>query len=290
MDGQGVRRIALKDKVCIVTGANSGMGLVTATALAGMGAEVVLLCRSQQRGLSARDRIAGDLPNAKVDLITADLGSLGGVRAAAAAFKSKHDRLDVLVNNAGMVADGYSVTDYGVELTFAVNHLGPFLLTNLLLDPLRAAEQGRVVTVASEVHRLAKPDFDEFALKYAYGGYRAYCLSKLANILFTLALAKRLQDTRVTANCLHPGAVGSNFGQSGSALMRAVVRLSRPFLRSSEKGAETAIYLASAVEMAGVSGKYFSDKKIIAPSKTAQDCELAERLWRLSVRLSELES
>jgi len=273
---------------CLVTGANSGMGRVTAAALARQGAEVVALCRSRDKAQATCEAIAAETGRSSLAPLAADLGSQAQIRAVADEFRGRYDRLDVLVNNAGLLAGERTLSEDGIELTFAVNHLGTFLLTRLLREPLERAPAARVVTVASDVHRLARFDPDNLQLERGYGGYKAYCLSKLANILFTFELARRLAGTRVTANCLHPGLVASNFGSGAKPWFRALMSVSRPFLVSPEKGAETAIHLASSPEVEGVTGRYFKNKRIAEPSRAARDEAAARELWAISERLTGL--
>ncbi|MCP5149212.1 MAG: SDR family oxidoreductase [Ectothiorhodospiraceae bacterium] len=273
-------------KTCLVTGANSGMGLVTAEALARTGARVILLCRSLDKAERACETVARSSGNTDVVPLAADLASQRQIRAAAERFKGQFDRLDVLVNNAGMLAADRTLTEDGIESTFAVNHLGPFLLTNLLREPLERSDAARVVTVASDVHRLARFDPDDLQLERGYGAYKAYCISKLANIMFTFELAKRLASTRVTANCLHPGLVGSSFGRDAKLWFRVLMMVSRPFLVSPEKGAETAIYLATSPEVAAVSGAYFKRCRVASPIPVAHDPAATARLWSISEQLT----
>jgi len=278
---------AMHGKLCMVTGANSGMGKVTALSLARMGAHVVVTCRNQSKAEQTRDEIADASHSNDVTCLWGDLSSQAQVRQLAESFNSKFDTLDVLVNNAGMLDSARTLTEDGIERTFAVNHLACFLLTNLLLDPLRQAGQGRVVTVASDVHRLAKYDPDNLQLEHGYGAYKAYCLSKLANIMFSHELAKRLAGTNVTANCCHPGYVGSNFGSSANLLFRIVMAVSRPFLSSTDKGSRTAIYLATSPQVSGISGEYFEKQKIAKPAASF-DAARTRELWQISARMTGL--
>lgn len=275
----------MKGTTCIVTGANSGIGRVTSTALAKMGAKVLIVCRDPSRGDAAKARIIADSGNSDVELLLADLSSQRQLRELAASILRRHDRVDVLINNAGMLGNERRVTEDGIEQMFAVNHLAPFLLTNLLLDAIRRSPQGRVVTLASEVHRWAKFDPDNLQAERGYGGYKQYCVTKLANVMFTAELARRLQGSRATANCLHPGVVGSNFGSGAAWWMRVGMALGRPFLRTAEKGAETVLYLACSPEVAEQSGKYWMDKKIARSAPEASDVRKTERLWEISTEL-----
>ena len=271
-------------KVCVVTGANSGIGRVAALGLAERGATVVLVCRNEERGGPVLEEIRRSGRGSAV-LLVADLASQRQVRAAAAAFLARFDRLDVLVNNAGVAGWGTRlVTEDGLERTFAVNHLAPFLLTALLLDRLKASAPARVVTVSSAAHRNYALDFDDLQGERRYSAFGAYSRSKLANILFTNELARRLEGSGVTANCLHPGVVATGIFRNLPRWMRMV--FVRPLALSPEKGADTMLYLAAAPEVAGVSGHYFVRRKARRPSRAARDDAAARRLWAASEALT----
>src|SRR5262249_4112739 len=269
-------------KTCIVTGANSGIGKVTAQELARQGARVVLVCRDRGRGESAASDIKRATGNPNVELMLCDLSSQAEIRRFASEFKSTHDRLDVLVNNAGVYLRKRTTTVDGIESTFAVNHLGYFLLTNLLLDLLKRSAPARVISVSSGAHASGHINFEDLQGEQSYGGVRAYCHSKLANILFTRELAKRLAGTGVTANCLHPGAVSTGIFRNLPKLLELIVLA---FTMSPEKGARTSIYLATSPEVEGITGRYFVNCVETAPSREAQDDEVAHRLWLESERL-----
>ncbi len=275
----------MKGKTCVVTGATAGIGKETAVALAAAGARVAIVCRTRDKGERAlaeiRQRSGGD-----VDLFVADLGSQHAVRALAARLTAALPRVDVLVNNAGLILDQRVLTEDGLETTFAVNHIGYFLLSRLLEPKLCASAPARIVNIASGAHRRATIRFDDLVGARAYDGWRAYAQSKLANIVFTYELARRLAGTGVTANCLHPGAVATNFGNAGPALIRLAVRIGRPFLKSPARGAATAIYLASSPEVEGVSGKYFVNRREARSSDESYDPEVAARLWKVSEELT----
>ncbi|MGI8335958.1 SDR family oxidoreductase [Actinomadura scrupuli] len=272
--------------ICVVTGASSGIGKAAARALTRLGATVVLVCRDPARGLAALEEVAVVAgPENPPQLEIADLSSLAEVRELAGRLAAL-DRIDVLVNNAGLTVGERRTTADGLELTFAVNHLAPFLLTTLLVDRLTASAPSRVVTVASRAHHRARLDFDDLQQTRLYSGRRAYANSKLANILFTRELAERLRGSGVTANCLHPGVVATGFAREGGTLDRLGFRLARPFLRSPERGADTVVQLATAPEVAEVSGAYFADRRQITPSAAARDQDSARRLWRLSAELT----
>jgi NAD(P)-dependent dehydrogenase (short-subunit alcohol dehydrogenase family) len=278
----------MQGKICLVTGSTSGIGRVTALELAKMGATVVLACRDKSKGETTRDDIKAQNSNASVDMLLADLSSQQSVRQLARDFTDRYSRLDVLVNNAGGVFLRRSTTVDGLERTFAVNYLAPFLLTNLLLDTLKASAPARVVTVSSGVHQGAIINFNDLQGEKGYRGLRAYGQSKLATILFTHELAKRLQGTNVTANCLHPGMVASNFGQGNGPVLSLLIKLALRTGISPEKGAETSVYLASSPEVEGVTGKYFSNCKEVHSSKESYDDAAGQRLWEISAELTNL--
>ncbi len=274
----------MKGKIVLVTGVTSGIGNVTARELARQGATVVCVARDAARGQAAVDEIRRVTGNEDVDLLTGDLGSQADVRRLASEYlQCCHDRLDVLVNNAGAIQGERWLTVDGIEATFAINHLAYFLLTNLLLDAIVASAPARIVSVASAAHRGCRLDFDD--LQYARRPYvplEVYGASKLANIAWSAELARRLEGKGVTASSLHPGVVSTRFGDSGPGWMRFGVKLVRPFLISSDRGAETSLYLATSPEVEGVTGKYFEKKRAVEPSKTARDPELGRRLWAVS--------
>jgi len=272
----------LSEQVYLVTGANTGIGKETARGLAAQGATVIFLCRSEERAREAMEEIAADTGNNDLHLVLCDLSHQEQIREAAQEITERFDRLDVLVNNAGVYLTDFVLTVDQLEKTWAVNHLGYFLLTNLLLDLLKDSAPARIVNVSSDAHRDASIDFDNLNGEQGYNWYDAYCQSKLANVLFTRELARRLEGTGVTANALHPGVVASDIWKRNSDWISWMVRLATPFFRSTEKGAETVLYLATSPEVEGVSGKYFKDCKEKHPSRTAQDDELARRLWEVS--------
>jgi len=279
---------SMKDRICLITGANSGIGRETALALARMGARVVMVCRDATKGREARQDIAARSANSAVDLMLADLGSMEQVRRLAESFKARYGALHVLVNNAGLILGKRSVTEDGYETTFAVNHLAPFLLTQLLLDTLQTSAPARIINVASVVHLGARINFDDLFQENNYQPMGAYRQSKLANILFTYRLAGLLKNTRVTVNSLHPGIVATNFGNKGSRLYRFFKPFIKPFFINRQKGAETLIYLASSPEVANTTGQYFVKKKSSRSSKISYDVETQNRLWDISARLTQL--
>jgi NAD(P)-dependent dehydrogenase (short-subunit alcohol dehydrogenase family) len=273
-------------KVILVTGANSGIGKVTARELAKAGATIILVCRDRLKGEHAVAEISRETGNRKLDLIIADLSDQHQIREVAANVRMKCSRLDVMINNAGAYNSNRVLTPDGYETTFAVNHLAYFLLTIELLDLLKASAPARIVNVASDAHRSGHLNFDDLHGAQAYSGWKAYAQSKLANIIFTYELARRLSGTNVTVNCMHPGAVASNFFENFRGTFGTLTRLFLPFMRSSEKGAETVIWLASSSEVEGVSGKYYMDCKERRSNPESYGAEVARRLWEVSEQLT----
>ena len=288
-----VRVSDMTGQTVVLTGGNSGIGFETAAALAAMGARVLVTARNADRGRAAVAEIADRTPGAQVQLVVFDLADLSSVRRGAAEILEQAPRLDVLVNNAGLVLSERRVTVDGYEATFATNHLGPFLLTNLLLDRMQASAPARIVNVASTAHNSARKGmpFDDLQSEGRYRAMRVYGQSKLANILFTNELARRLEGTRVTANSLHPGTVRTGYGADGDArgFLSFGLKVSGPFFLSPAKGARTSVYLASSPEVDGVSGHYFVKCKPRTPRKWARDPDAAQRLWQVSEELVGLE-
>lgn len=277
----------LKGKNVLVTGASAGIGKWTAIGLARQGATVVVAARNPTKSAAAIAEIQERSGSEDIHLLLADLGSLAGVRDLARQFDDGFHRLDVLVNNAGVILTDRTETPDGFEATLAVNHLAPFLLTLLLMPKLRSASAARVVTVASRAHVRARLDFDDLHNEKSYRPFEVYGQSKLANILFTRELARRLAGTGITANCLHPGVVRSDFGGDGDmgGLFRFGWRAIQPFLLSPEKGAATSVYLASSPEVENVTGEYFDKCKPSRSSSAARDMAVARRLWEASVEM-----
>jgi NAD(P)-dependent dehydrogenase (short-subunit alcohol dehydrogenase family) len=271
----------MRGKVVLVTGATSGIGAATVRELARQGAAVVAVARNPGRAAALVDRIQAETPGAAAETLLADLSAQADVRRLARQFKERHERLDVLINNAGAIFFRRQESADGVERTFALNHLAYFLLTNLLLDVLRASAPARVVNVASDAHRRGRVDFADLEGRTRYGGWSAYANSKLANLLFTYELARRLEGSGVTANAVHPGVVATGFGAGGwqGLLMRPFFRL---FGLSPEEGARTVVYVATAPELAGVTGKYFIREMEAESIPASHDRAAAERLWRVS--------
>ena len=277
----------MNGKVCVITGANSGIGQVTATELARLGARVVMVCRNRARGEAALAEVKQATGNIQVELMLCDLSSQADIRRFADEFKATHDRLDVLLNNAGVYLRKRETTVAGIEMTFAVNHLAYFLLTNLLLDVLKRSAPSRVVCVSSDAHKHGHINFDDLQGEESYSGVKAYCHSKLANIVFTRELSKRLAGTRVTANCLHPGAVATGIFRALPKPIEAIIKL---LTISPEKGAQTSVYLASSPAVEQVTGKYFVRSAEAQPSTEALDDTIAARLWAVSEQLTSLKA
>jgi NAD(P)-dependent dehydrogenase (short-subunit alcohol dehydrogenase family) len=274
-------------KVCLVTGATSGIGQATAHALARLGATVVILGRNPERSAAAVAQVDQACDNSNTDCLLADLSSQAAIRQMAQQFKERYQRLDVLANNAGAVFMQRQESVDGVEMTFALNHLGYFLLTNLLLDVLQASAPARIVNTSSELHRKAHLDFNDLQNARKYRGMDAYHQSKLANILFTYELARRLEGTGVTANAFSPGLVATNLGMNNRGLSPLMKRLvDRLIGISPQEGAQTGVYLATSPQVAGVTGKYFVKQEAIPSSPESYDEAIAARLWKASAELT----
>ncbi|MBM6383244.1 MULTISPECIES: SDR family oxidoreductase [Paenibacillus] len=272
-------------KTAIVTGANSGMGLATTIQLARQGYRVIMACRSEKRGQQALQEALRESGSTAIELILCDLGSTQSIRHFARSFRERYSTLDVLVNNAGVVMLKRQETSDGFEQSIGINHLGHFLLTLLLIQPLQAAEQGRVVNVSSGAYKAGKIHFDDPHLQKGYNPIKSYAQSKLANVLFTRALSRKVANSRVTVNCLHPGAVGTSIGVDrntgfGTRIMAFIGKL--PFFLSPEEGAQTAIYLATSPEVAEITGRYFYQKKEQKLKAHAVDDAVTERFWTWS--------
>jgi NAD(P)-dependent dehydrogenase (short-subunit alcohol dehydrogenase family) len=276
----------MQGKTVLITGANQGIGKAAAIALGKLGAQLVLVCRNAAKARAAISDIEREGGSKGVELLVGDLTSQADIRRVASQFKAKHDRLDVLLNNAGAFVPSRRTTVDGIEETFALNHLGYFLLTHELLDVLRASAPARIVNVSSDAHRGAKMRWDDLQFKSSrYSAMGAYGQSKLANILFTRELARRLEGSRVTANCLHPGVIASGFGTTYGGAVAAFFKVAHVFMISPEEGARTSIYLASSPEVGGVTGKYFVKCKERRPSRAAEEEGAPARLWEISEEL-----
>ena len=279
----------MQNKVCVVTGANSGIGRVTARALAVQGATLIMVCRNKEKGEDALNEIRYLSGNQNIHFFLADLSSQTEVRHLAAEIKTRFPRIDVLINNAGGINPNLVLTADKIETTFAVNHLAHFLLTDLLLEQVKASPAPRIINVSSQAHQIGFINFDDLGFERKYNPMRAYAQSKLANILFTYEFVRRIGDHQVTVNALHPGAVNTNFGKTLHGIGGIMFRTFGFMMRSPEKGAETLIWLATAPELKGVTGKYFFDRKEIRSSKISYDTRAAKELWDISDRLTGIE-
>ena len=276
-------------RTCLITGATNGIGKETAIELANMGATVVLVARDERKGRAAQSELK-ERTGAESELLLADLASLADVRKLADEYRSRHDKLHVLINNAGAYNSQRVLTKDGYEMTIAVNHLAHFLLTDLLLDVIKASAPARIINVSSGAHSGAKINFDDLQGESGYGvGMGAYGQSKLANVLFTNELAKRLEGANVTVNSLHPGVVRTGFGRNATGIIGGVFAVfqlvGRPFLLTSAQGAETSIYLASSPDVETTTGEYFVKSKSVASNDESNDPEVARRLWDVSEEL-----
>lgn len=280
----GVEFGHMDGKVCLVTGASTGIGLASAMALGQLGATLILTCRDMTRGQEALRQIKAKTPDAKVELILADFASLAEVRRLAAEVKTRCSALDVLINNAGLLAFKYSKTKDGFESTFGVNHLAPFLLTHLLLDHLAAP--ARIVNVASEAHDGRSVDWGNLQGEISYNPREAYGVSKLLNVLFSFELARRLDPAKTTVTVLHPGFIPStNLFRTLPGVAKVVLSLLSPLIKKPDYGARTVVYLATSTAVAGVSGKYYDNCREYEASPQARDAASAGKLWDLSERL-----
>ena len=273
----------LDNKLAIVTGANSGMGLATVAALSDEGAKVIMLCRSEKRGREALLKLL-EKQGRKLELMLCDLGDFASIRSFTAQIKEKYERIDILVNNAGFISLDRQETNDGLERQFGINHVGHFLLTTELLDLMGPGS--RIVNVASGAHKVGKIHFDDINLKHGYNVVKAYSQSKLANVLFTRELARRLADQGITVNCCHPGAVATNMGVSReTGFGKTITRMLKPFFQTPAEGARTAIFLATDASVKDITGAYFYKCKIAKSSKRSQDPELAKKLYEFSEQM-----
>jgi NAD(P)-dependent dehydrogenase (short-subunit alcohol dehydrogenase family) len=276
----------MQGKIVVITGGTSGIGQVAAEKLAGMGARIVLVARSQSRGEAALSRLRDIAPGAKHSIHYGDLSRLAELRRVAKEIAAAEPRIDVLINNAGAVFSQRQVTEDGLELTFATDHLSYFVLTDGLRERLIAAAPSRIINTSSHAHHRGTIDFDNLQYEHDYKSFQAYCRSKLCNVLFTRVLARRLAGTGVIANSLHPGFVKTRIGHEGTGFGAVAFRLMmKIFAITPEKGAETIVYLASSDDVAKTTGLYYYQCKPVEPSKLAQDDAVAERLWEYTDRL-----
>lgn len=280
--------MTMQGKICLITGGTNGIGKSTAHELARMGATVVIVGRNAQKTSQVVEEIRAASDNNTVDSLLADLSSQQEVRRLANEFESKYSHLHVLLNNAGAVFMQRQLSVDGIEMTFALNHLAYFLLTNLLLDKIKTSAPARIINVSSGAHTSGKIEFDNLQGERDYSP-RAYDNSKLANILFTVELARRLEGTGVTVNALHPGFSSTGFGKNNPGFLMKIIRAVVPLIaRSPEKGAETSIYLASSPEVQSITGKYFVDCKAAQPAPQATDSAVAKKLWDISAEMVHL--
>ena len=276
----------MKGKTIVATGATSGIGEVAVLALAGLGARIVFIARDEARGQATLRKLEAKAPGSSHRMHLADLSSMGETRKVGAAIAMSEPRIDVLINNAGAMFADRRVTPEGLELTFALNHMAYFVLTEALREKLIASAPARIVSTSSTAHQGASLDFSDLQSARGYSGFKVYGRSKLANILFTRELARRLAGTGVTANCLHPGFVATRFGHSTGGWTGRVLPFLQAFAISPEKGADTIIHLASSPEVASTTGAYFVKRKVVEPSRAAQDDAAAKRLWEASEKLA----
>ena len=278
----------LKDKICIVTGANSGIGKAIAFELANQGATLIMVCRVKEKAQVAFEEIISRTKNPNVKLMLTDLSSQKEIKELAEKIKSEYPLINILINNAGCMNFGYSETLEGIETTLATNHLAYFLLTNLLLDSLKNGK-ARIINVASEASKDAKINLEDLNLKNSYSSFKSYSQSKLANIIFTYELARRLKNTGVTVNCVHPGIVpNTKLGKGSKLFSNYIASIAPSLLVSPEQAAETPIWLATSSEVEGLNGKYFHNKKEIKSHPVSYDIELGKRLWDISVKMTGL--
>lgn len=285
----------MKNKIVVITGANSGIGKATAEAIAAMGATTVMICRSADKGEQARQDIVRKTQNNQVFLELCDLSSQADIHRFGLVFRQKYPSIDVLINNAGAIFGKRELTHEGVERTFATNHIGYFLLTHYLLDAVKNSEMRRIVNVSSLAHGfvLGGVPWDDLMLeKRRYRQFDAYGISKLFNVFFTRHLSKILAEEQsgVTVNCLHPGTIGSNFGSSGSKFFSWLARLARPLLGSTDSGAKTSVYLATSPDVKHISGEYFSKCKVKRTTRLGQDLQAAKRAWDISMQMTNIKN
>ncbi len=276
----------MEKKICLITGANSGIGFALAKGMAKKNFAVVMLCRNRESGDLAKNKIIQSTGNQHVDLMIADLASQKSIRKFVEDFNAKYEKLDVLFNNAGANFFKRQLTEDGIEMTFAVNYLAPFLMTNLLLPKLRERESGRIITTVGEYHRKAGINFEDINFEKKYNPMKAAGQAILAKVIFTIELARRLKNTNITANCFHPGAVRTNLQKKLPLSWRILTEFMRLFFLSPEKGAEVGIYLATSKETEKVSGKYFNRFKETRASELSYNPEIAQRLWDISEKLT----
>jgi len=281
---------SVKDKTVLVTGASSGIGKATAAGLAALGARVVMGSRTEKRGEKARRAIVRKTGNGAVELVIADLSTTAGVRSLAEAVRSRYGRLDVLVNNAALITGTRRVTAEGFELQFFVNYLAHFYLTHLLLDLLTSSAPARIINVTSTAHSSGTIDFDDLQCEKRYQGYKMYANTKLMDMVFTYELARRLEGTGVTANCVHPGIIHTGILRSYSSVLHLAFQAFGAFFKKPDEGADTPVYLAASPDVSGVTGKYFKYRASLGSSAESNDSGVQRRLWDASAALLGLET
>jgi len=270
----------LKGKIILITGPTSGIGLEVAWALARMDAHIVMACRNAEKGADTRSMIVEETQNKRIDVMLVDISSMQSVREFAEAFLGNYKKLHVLVNNAGAFFMKREITPEGFEKTFATNHLGPFLLTNILLPVITRTPGARIINLASDAHYYGKINLEDLQMKKRYGGFRAYAASRLATHFFTQELSSKLEGTGVTVNSVHPGHAATNIWPETKGLMKLGMKIANRNAISAAEGSLTPVYLASSDEVTGVTGKYFFKKEIKEPSKKCEDMELQKALWK----------
>jgi len=283
-------RVNMAEKVCLVTGGNSGIGKSVALGLAKMGTTVVVVSRNKEKGETAVTDTVEKSGNKNVELIQADMSSQNSIHQLVNEFRARHEKLHLLINNAGVYLTKRSETEDGLESTFAVNHLGPFLLTSLLVDILKASAPSRIVNVTSDAHKGARVNFDDLQGERKFSGWQAYGQSKLAMILYTRGLAKKLEGTGVTVNSAHPGVVRTNFAKNNGGLVMLGFRFLGMFFISPESAAKRILYVATSPDLEGVTGKYFTKMREVKSSQESYDDDSARRLWQISEQLTHLSS
>ncbi len=270
----------MEPKIIVITGANSGIGKITALELAKTGATIVMACRNEAKAIIAMQEIKSIVPTAILEFVHLDLANLESVRNAAAIINSKFTHLDVLINNAGLYIPNLEFSTDGFELTMASNHLGHFLFTGLLIQLILKSKQGRIIHLSSDAHKMGKINFETWLKPSKYSAFKVYGDSKLANIYFSNILAKKLKGTHVTSNSLHPGVVSTNFGSEAKGILGFIIKyIAKPFMISDVNGAKTSIFLATDPTIRHTTGKYFNKCKVASTSSLAQDETIAQKFW-----------
>lgn len=277
-------------KICLITGANAGIGFATAKGMLSKGYHVIVHARNKEKTDSTQQRLYKEFPDGRISTVHADLSSFKQIREMASQLDTQIDHLDVLINNAGMLTPNFATTEDGFEMQFGVNHLAPFLLTHLLLPSLQNAPSARIVNVSSDGHYRVKEEVEDWNASEKYSGFDAYCRSKLCNVLFTRELARRLEGSNITTNSLHPGVVNTGIGQKGGGFIGILWRLMRPFMSSTSNGAATSLYLATSAEVANTSGKYFDKSQEKKSSRLSRDDAFAQSLWEDSLQMTGINS